>query len=531
MGTHFLNEKKYSYHCNRCKASYPTMESVKKHLKTHRETDSYEKGEKGKSFRCHICSCLVESAKSFRRHLKVHEEAVSERRYECNECGKSFHSKYQLKRHRRIHQEIKPDKHHLCDVCGSAKKTQSDLLKHMKIHIDKREKLACSTCERVFKYRSSFRKHNFLHVMVDMQEGMETLPSKAIAAQRKMWYITKRRRCRICGLKCRSFGLLLSHEQNQHADQKIMCQQCGLSFGKSLHRFHTKFQHSYYIPLMCKWCGKTFLTNYQLKRHELQHGTDLCKKDSTQSPVKTDDVCEGKDTVQSLYRQGLTFQCTNNLENIKKYVCKLCKNVALSRNEHQIHMGTHTGKRTYVCSECNRVFLSKILWKSHHAIIHSKQESFSCGGKMCGKVFRDETTMNKHRQLHLQVRLFRCDTCPRTFLSESSLERHLWSNSHTLPCPLCTKRFPSKKHLWSHMVQHAGKYRCVCSICNKRYNCFDKLRSHRMAQHKELLLKEHGTRRIGGKLQVNDIYLYFYRFLENGVEIKIPQKVYHRRHI
>ncbi|XP_052122604.1 longitudinals lacking protein, isoforms H/M/V isoform X1 [Frankliniella occidentalis] len=105
---------------------------------------------------------------------------------------------------------------------------------------------------------------------------------------------------------------------------------------------------------------------------------------------------------------------------------------------------------------------------------------FQCAD--CGKRFRAERTLSRHRRVHNQFRPHKCVTCGSCFTNKSHLTQHI--RTHTgekpFPCAQCGSRFTAKSHLAAHERRHSGErpFQCPVPGCGARFVESSHLHAH-----------------------------------------------------
>lgn len=112
------------------------------------------------------------------------------------------------------------------------------------------------------------------------------------------------------------------------------------------------------------------------------------------------------------------------------------------------------------------------------------------------KRFTRKSNLTQHKRLYHSFsdphapplpipRRFPCSQCPKRFLSNIDLQRHM--NIHLglkeFQCSLCGKAFVQKGHLTDHWRIHRGAKDFACTICNRAFTLNSHLTRH-MKKHK-----------------------------------------------
>ncbi|XP_070358781.1 membrane-bound transcription factor site-2 protease isoform X3 [Equus asinus] len=110
-------------------------------------------------------------------------------------------------------------------------------------------------------------------------------------------------------------------------------------------------------------------------------------------------------------------------------------------------------------------------------------KTVACPHIGCEKMFRDNSAMRKHLQIH-GPRVHVCAECGKAFLECSKLKRHQLVHTGEKPfqCTFegCGKRFSLDFNLRTHVRIHTGDrpYVCPFDACNKKFAQSTNLKSH-----------------------------------------------------
>eukprot|EP00088_Acartia_fossae_P016198 TRINITY_DN19058_c0_g2_i4.p1 TRINITY_DN19058_c0_g2~~TRINITY_DN19058_c0_g2_i4.p1 ORF type:complete len:217 (-),score=29.43 TRINITY_DN19058_c0_g2_i4:123-773(-) len=95
---------------------------------------------------------------------------------------------------------------------------------------------------------------------------------------------------------------------------------------------------------------------------------------------------------------------------------------------------------------CKSEFIKHV--KSHHTV------QFTCD--VCHKSFASEKSFKNHKMLHDGVRPFKCEMCPRTYITKNRLNKHVKTHTERFTCDICNKSFKSNHWLKHHKMLHTG---------------------------------------------------------------------------
>ncbi|XP_055614074.1 transcription factor grauzone-like [Uranotaenia lowii] len=165
----------------------------------------------------------------------------------------------------------------------------------------------------------------------------------------------------------------------------------------------------------------------------------------------------------------------------------------------------------YVCEECNVEFEQFHVFQRHCMQTHQKEGYITCCGirhrkrsvlyqhvqhvlnpeafkcDICGKTYKNRFGYNRHKkESHAteEERAFKCHRCPKSFIRERALEKHL-SDHETLDsgsakCDTCGKCFSNLNILKNHIkYRHVKQMEYICDVCSKGFYMRSTFLTHR----------------------------------------------------
>uniref|UniRef100_A0A672HWQ5 C2H2-type domain-containing protein n=1 Tax=Salarias fasciatus TaxID=181472 RepID=A0A672HWQ5_SALFA len=250
---------------------------------------------------------------------------------------------------------------------------------------------------------------------------------------------------------------------------------------------------------MCDLCGKTFLYNCQLKRHQKvnhdnEHGQParrrarehgqrrvIYRRDRTTldvTPFGCKTCHKGFDTASALKRHELIH--TGHMQ----YSCATCGKSFFYKATYDYHRRIHSGERPFGCGVCGKTFIIRQALKSHQ-LQHSGEKPHKCD--QCGKDFRIYTNYLRHLRVHTGEKPYECEVCGVKFRQLGHVKFHMQVHTGERPysCSSCglgfsdsSKRFPNHGNLRRHLRIHTGEKPFKCETCGKSFNQADTLRGH-----------------------------------------------------
>merc|ERR1719450_1098754 len=186
-------------------------------------------------------------------------------------------------------------------------------------------------------------------------------------------------------------------------------------------------------------------------------------------------------------------------KKVKNFQCNHCKESFANEVDVKKHKRIHNVERPLVCPDtgCGEKFATRSILKFHRA---NKDKKFKCD--VCGFAFGVFSGLKVHKLTHLADKPFKCVICPKQFIQQANLFKHimLYSsvseeehreievkklNKKQFPCDVCGMRLSRKKNVRLHILSvHSDVKPYSCNQCNKSFPAVGNLNAHNRMYHK-----------------------------------------------
>ena len=124
-----------------------------------------------------------------------------------------------------------------------------------------------------------------------------------------------------------------------------------------------------------------------------------------------------------------------------------------NHNVLTIQIQTNTGKKSFPCDTCGKVFSLNGNLKVHKRS-HTKERPFPCD--LCDKAFTTSSKLTVHKNIHTGLKPYSCDICSKSFSQNSDLTGHKRIHTREIPfsCDVCNIKFTNSSVLMKHKLIH-----------------------------------------------------------------------------
>ncbi|KAM4033127.1 uncharacterized protein ACNLHF_020130 [Anomaloglossus baeobatrachus] len=212
--------------------------------------------------------------------------------------------------------------------------------------------------------------------------------------------------------------------------------------------------HTGIKPYSCSKCGKRFIYDFDLMRHQ--------QIQTAEKPYSCSEC--GK----CFKRKANIVEHQRIHTGEKPFSCSVCGKCFSQKSVLFRHQRLHTGEKPFSCSQCGKSFKEKAVLVAHQKS-HTGEKPFPCSE--CGKCFAQKSNLTAHQRVHTGEKPFSCSKCGKFFGQKSGLITHQKSHTEERPysCTVCGKPFKWKTNLVEHQRIHTGEKPYSCSLCGK---CF-----------------------------------------------------------
>ena len=287
--------------------------------------------------------------------------------------------------------------------------------------------------------------------------------------------------CVYCDFKHISWLKLGNHIVSFHpecAEPTYFCQICGKGFiFEENWQYHETHLHK---TNRCNVCKIDCLNRDGLKAHFLQkHKLEK----SYEEEVGHCDLCLLEVSSKGLLEKHLKEKHQFG----KKKCCPYCDHKSAGGwPDLKYHIDYHhpkNGDKKYFCDTCNEGFIYKESVKLHKNSKHQKHVCHICGMEYSGKMNLKEHMLKNHKN-ESETKDWICETCAYSAPTKKSLTAHI-TVKHAIEkhdnCPICEYHAPDMKHIHVHIdskhPEH-DKKTFVCNHCPRSFIFEASLKKH-----------------------------------------------------
>ena len=377
--TEHYKEVHYLHYCIICKIKCRSKFHLDKHFKATHGLDHVIAGNK------ELLSNLISELRAKMGYaISCDSRSRSKRCYTCNHCDKKVTDRSHIITHIRIHTGEQPFE---CVKCNFKSAYRQTIQRHKELchsNLPPPRPFSCSKCEKSFKTKQIFRKHQLVH----SSSKQFSCKKCSYATNRKQHLkehlldkhsnfpeeLLKPHGCEVCGFRFKCSNHLIRHLKVHNRDSiksyLYKCEYCDASFTEKYNlRAHIDIKHKQKPPKhICGVCNRRFHGKRDLERHAVIHQSDPVLHHCSECDFKSKHV-------QSLVRHNKVKH--SDTYEPKKYPCDVCSKDFKSKAKLKRHSYIHKGKleKPIACSECNYRCIEKSGLKRHMKVVHGSPPS------------------------------------------------------------------------------------------------------------------------------------------------------------
>ncbi|XP_068632722.1 zinc finger protein draculin-like [Battus philenor] len=275
--------------------------------------------------------------------------------------------------------------------------------------------------------------------------------------------------CGICNFSSSCANDIKQHLQVHWNENDLKCKQCDYTGTDLAELFGHRSAHQPYEfyskppNRACHICNKRTVTFMKLQFHyrsvHLKKIGGLCS------------VC------RKTYKSYKTWRNHERLHRDSRYICDLCGNRFLFRNQIKSHLAEHADVRQNICDICGKGFKRRSYLKKHCNTVHNS-EPVTC--PHCDRIYRCPIHLKEHLKHVNKAKNFQCEVCSSKFATAPALKKHMFWHTDERPygCDKCGAKYKAKSYLKVHMLKHTGQRPHTCDRCDQCFPTPMQLRRH-----------------------------------------------------
>ncbi|XP_031629988.1 zinc finger protein 43-like [Contarinia nasturtii] len=524
-------EKKEKLVCETCGKSFNVKANFDKHMLSHADKSQRLAQRK----QCDHCGEWVMSKSGLYYHEIMHKSGVQK----CNQCEMELPHKLALLAHiRKCHRELK----HKCKFCDKS----FDILSKLKEHEDghtRQNVYPCKYCNRAFTVQCSRQTHERRNHPDEIRERKKMRKLLEFPAQANTFVQMSGKCCRLCsctnasnyldifsdaGIEMNISKIIGEHFKHEVRESdtfpNYVCQSCW----QTTDAFHELYEKSKLS--MEKFLNPTIKleTNYWQSNNEVHYIeesqllTDSVKLepsivDSDSNENDRIDLDENTNDENSNEENSNEESDENGMNEVDQDNSGFNKERPISKKKQQ-----RTKRKSKAlqfeklftenrqlfdmnCDFCETKFETLDDARQHYAKVHKNPKGYI---KCCNIKLIYPCKVVQHLQRHLEPLKFKCTKCPKVYLTDRELAKHIDSRhkgapirkEKTVPCKICRKMFTTEQSLDYHMRRHQEKdesedgqfvkfiaenFDMKCDHCDTVFSAFHDARRHYKEFHND----------------------------------------------
>lgn len=241
------------------------------------------------NYMCYKCGKFFSSTNES-NHCSLTDEALSVMKiFPCNHCKETFLREDLLEDHMFVHSSSQ----YICDRCGTSYVRQEDLVTHERIHDNNK----CLECLEIFIDKNEMDLH-----YKKLETFMHCSPCDAY-----FW------------VKCaynrhlRTHSVFRAYVEMKKSKSSFKCDQCNQVFNSTNELLDHCRTHSEVRPILCEYCGTSYVNIYNLRRHLKKNTISLTSRSNRSlSPFPCDKCNEAFMAKCSLKKHVLAMHTENS---------------------------------------------------------------------------------------------------------------------------------------------------------------------------------------------------------------------------
>nr|XP_009857958.1 zinc finger protein isoform X1 [Ciona intestinalis] len=262
----------------------------------------------------------------------------------------------------------------------------------------------------------------------------------------------KQFKCDRCSLKFQQKDMLDIHVKcHTVLDKVYKCFHCGETHKHWVKMYHHLFSHGIEKPHKCPVCSFSCISKSDLIAHEFVHSKTknwTCPKCKRSFKHRRNMVAHER-TCPGVDESGKM----NPTKNEEKFVCSVCSKQLSNKRNLEKHFEIHLDVKPFVCDLCGhstRLKESLIM----HKRLHTGEKPFKCD--ICNYATPDKSSLRRHKRRHSNEKPYKCSYCGYKCIQKHCLENHI-RRKHTgeqFVCGLCHFSTHDRYGLNQHFKQH-----------------------------------------------------------------------------